>query len=71
MSKVKKKMLKREFIKMNYSYEKYKEYLKVLLEMLKDKTNDGLLSFVLYGSVARGLELKPDWEPGEEVEIKI
>jgi len=64
-------MLKREFIKMNYSYEKYKEYLKVLLEMLKDKTNDGLLSFVLYGSVARGLELKPDWEPGEEVEIKI
>jgi predicted nucleotidyltransferase len=41
-------------IKMNLKYENYKDFLEVILEMLKNKANDGLLSVVLYGSVARG-----------------
>jgi predicted nucleotidyltransferase len=41
-------------IKMNLKYENYKDFLDVILEMLKNKTNDGILSVVLYGSVARG-----------------
>jgi len=39
---------------MNYDYNTYKNFLKVLIDMLVQEANDGLLSVVLYGSVARG-----------------
>jgi len=44
---------------MNFGYDIYKEFLEVLLETLKGRANDGLLSVVLYGSVARG-KAKPE-----------
>jgi predicted nucleotidyltransferase len=44
---------------MNLDYNTYEGFLKVLLGMLKGKANDGLLSVVLYGSVARG-KAKPE-----------
>ena len=44
---------------MNLKYENYKKFLNILIEMLKNKANDGLLSVVLYGSVARG-KAKPE-----------
>ena len=40
---------------MKFGYDTYKNFLKVLLEMLKNKANEGLFSVVLfYGSVVRG-----------------
>jgi predicted nucleotidyltransferase len=39
---------------MNFNYDTYKDFLNILLKILKDKANDGLLSVVLYGSIARG-----------------
>jgi len=39
---------------MNFGYANYKDFLKVLVEMLKNKVGDGLLTLTLYGSVARG-----------------
>jgi len=39
---------------MNFDYDTYKDFLNVLLEILKNKASDGLLSVVLYGSLARG-----------------
>jgi len=44
---------------MNFGYNNYMDFLEVLLEILKIKANDGLLSVVLYGSVARG-KAKPE-----------
>ena len=40
---------------MKFGYDTYKNFLKMLLEMLKNKANEGLFSVVLfYGSVVRG-----------------
>jgi predicted nucleotidyltransferase len=44
---------------MNFGYNIYKDFLEAILEMLKNKANEGLLSVVLYGSVARG-KAKPE-----------
>jgi len=40
--------------KMNLGYNTYKNFLKVLTNMLVQEANYGLLSVILYGSVARG-----------------
>jgi len=51
--------MEKEKIKDKLGYKDYKKFLEVLIEMLKNKANDGLLSVVLYGSVARG-KAKPE-----------
>jgi len=51
---------------MNLGYYIYKDFLRVFVEMLKENAKGGLLSVVLYGSVAKGRA-----KPSSDIDLLI